>query len=94
MDPDRLDDWRARARTVGWAARKDQDCAFENMHMIANGDVASVWAEVRFGETHDGTTHGLRSPFTAALRRVDGQWKIVQHTSMPNGFETPRAIPR
>lgn len=77
----------ARTMIERWLGHEGatQQCEFEDLHMTESGDLASVRAAVRYGETlSDGTHHGVVTRATWTLQRIGDDWKIVtEHTSVP-----------
>ena len=60
-------------------------CAIEDLHVEESVDLAVARAAVCYTLTMaDGTKHEMWNRATWALRRIDGEWKIIiEHTSVP-----------
>jgi uncharacterized protein (TIGR02246 family) len=85
-----------REMIAAWLGNKEekQSCTIEDLHVDESGDLAVARASVRYEvNMPDGTHHGMWNRATWALRRIEGEWKIVmEHTSVPLGAEDMQPV--
>jgi uncharacterized protein (TIGR02246 family) len=90
---DGVDAWKAAVEEWLRNPSSEQECEFDDVAIMADGDLASVRAAVRFQGTHNGEVNSMWNRLTWTLRRIDGDWKIVtEHSSVPINDETMEPI--
>lgn len=79
-----------------WLGKEEekQSCTIEDLHVEQEGDLAVARASLLYEVTMpDGTHHGMWNRGMWALRRIDGEWKIImEHTSVPLGAEDMQPV--
>lgn len=79
-----VDAWRQTVEEWLGDQSMEQGCSLADLTIIEEGNLAVVRAMINYEYTKDGEQDHMWNRGTWALRRIDGDWKIVvEHTSVP-----------